>query len=198
MAKITGKVAQIIGPVIDVEFKSGADLPKIYDSLEVTKEDGSKLVLEVQSHIGENTVRSVSMDSTDGMSRGMEVVATGNAIQMPVGEDIYGRLFNVIGDAIDGMENLPKEGKNGLPIHREAPKFEDLSTSTEVLFTGIKVIDLIEPYAKGGKIGLFGGAGVGKTVLIQELINNIAKGHGGLSVFAGVGERTREGNDLLR
>ncbi|MBT8222106.1 MAG: F0F1 ATP synthase subunit beta, partial [Eudoraea sp.] len=198
MAKITGKIAQIIGPVIDVEFKSGSDLPKIFDSLEITKEDGTILVLEVQSHIGENTVRTVSMDSTDGMSRGVEVVATGNPIQMPVGEDIYGRLFNVIGDAIDGMENLPKAGKNGLPIHREAPKFEELSTSTEVLFTGIKVIDLIEPYAKGGKIGLFGGAGVGKTVLIQELINNIAKGHGGLSVFAGVGERTREGNDLLR
>ncbi len=198
MAKVTGKIAQIIGPVIDVEFESGSDLPKIYDSLEITREDGSILVLEVQSHIGENTLRAVAMDSTDGMSRGMEVVATGNAIQMPVGENIYGRLFNVIGDAIDGMENLPKEGKNGLPIHREAPKFEDLSTSTEVLFTGIKVIDLIEPYAKGGKIGLFGGAGVGKTVLIQELINNIAKGHGGLSVFAGVGERTREGNDLLR
>ncbi|MBT8322513.1 MAG: F0F1 ATP synthase subunit beta, partial [Eudoraea sp.] len=198
MAKITGKIAQIIGPVIDVEFKSGSDLPKIFDSLEITKEDGTILVLEVQSHIGENTVRTVSMDSTDGMSRGVEVVATGNPIQMPVGEDIYGRLFNVIGDAIDGMENLPKAGKNGLPIHREAPKFDELSTSTEVLFTGIKVIDLIEPYAKGGKIGLFGGAGVGKTVLIQELINNIAKGHGGLSVFAGVGERTREGNDLLR
>src|SRR5210317_1449295 len=138
------------------------------------------------------------MDSTDGLSRGAEVTATGSAIQMPVGDDIYGRLFNVIGDAIDGLGNLPKAGKDGLPIHREAPKFEDLSTSTEVLFTGIKVIDLIEHYAKGGKIGLFGGAGVGKTVLIQELINNIAKGHGGLSVFAGVGERTREGNDLMR
>ncbi|MCL4127982.1 UNVERIFIED_CONTAM: hypothetical protein GTU68_025809 [Idotea baltica] len=158
----------------------------------------SKLVLEVQSHVGENTVRSISMDSTDGLSRGTEVIATGSAIQMPVGDDIYGRLFNVIGDAIDGLGDLPKAGAAGLPIHREAPKFEDLTTTTEVLFTGIKVIDLIEPYAKGGKIGLFGGAGVGKTVLIQELINNIAKGHGGLSVFAGVGERTREGNDLLR
>ena len=198
MSKVTGKVAQIIGPVIDVEFESGTEIPKIYDSLEINKADGSKLVLEVQSHIGENTVRTISMDSTDGLSRGVEAHATGNAIQMPIGEDVYGRLFNVIGDAIDGMENLPKTGDNGLPIHREAPKFEDLSTSTEVLFTGIKVIDLIEPYAKGGKIGLFGGAGVGKTVLIQELINNIAKGHGGLSVFAGVGERTREGNDLLR
>merc|ERR1712146_632429 len=158
--------------------------------------NGSVLVLEVQSHIGENTVRTISMDSTDGLSRGVEVVATGSPIQMPIGEAVYGRLFNVIGDAIDGMENLPKSGDNGLPIHREAPKFEDLSTSTEVLFTGIKVIDLILPYAKGGKIGLFGGAGVGKTVLIMELINNIAKGHGGFSVFAGVGERTREGNDL--
>ena len=136
------------------------------------------------------------MDSTDGLKRGVEVVATGTPIKMPAGENIKGRVFNVIGDAIDGMDNLDRE--SGLPIHREAPKFEDLSTATEVLFTGIKVIDLIEPYAKGGKIGLFGGAGVGKTVLIQELINNIAKGHGGLSVFAGVGERTREGNDLLR
>jgi F-type H+-transporting ATPase subunit beta len=198
MAKVTGKVAQIIGPVIDVEFKSESELPKIYDSLEITRENGSKLVLEVQQHIGEDTVRTIAMDSTDGLSRGYEVVATGNEIKMPVGKNIYGRLFNVIGDAIDGLGNLPKDGDNGLPIHREAPKFDELSTSTEVLFTGIKVVDLIEPYAKGGKIGLFGGAGVGKTVLLMELINNIAKGHGGLSVFAGVGERTREGNDLLR
>jgi len=197
MSKVTGKVAQIIGPVVDVEFTNGLELPKIYDSLELDN-NGKLLILEVQSHIGENTVRTISMDSTDGLSRGVKVVATGVPIQMPVGEDIYGRLFNVIGDAIDGIGNLPKTGENGLPIHREAPKFEDLSTSTEVLFTGIKVIDLIEPYAKGGKIGLFGGAGVGKTVLLMELINNIAKGHGGLSVFAGVGERTREGNDLLR
>ena len=197
MSQFTGKVSQIIGPVVDVTF-SGEDnqLPRIYDSLEISKADGTQLVLEVQSHIGENTVRTVSMDSTDGLSRGTEAKPTGNPIQMPVGEEVYGRLFNVIGDAIDGLGNLSKE--NGLPIHRQAPAFEDLSTSTEVLFTGIKVIDLIEPYAKGGKIGLFGGAGVGKTVLIQELINNIAKGHGGLSVFAGVGERTREGNDLLR
>jgi len=197
MSKVTGKVAQIIGPVVDVEFANGSELPKIYDSLEVNN-NGKLLVLEVQSHIGENTVRTISMDSTDGLSRGVEASATGAPIQMPVGDDIYGRLFNVIGDSIDGIGDLPKSGENGLSIHREAPKFEDLSTSTEVLFTGIKVIDLIEPYAKGGKIGLFGGAGVGKTVLIQELINNIAKGHGGLSVFAGVGERTREGNDLLR
>ena len=197
MSQVTGKVAQIIGPVVDVEFASGSELPKIYDSLEVNN-NGNKLILEVQSHMGENTVRTISMDSTDGLSRGVDAVATGAPIQMPIGDDIYGRLFNVIGDPIDGMAELPKEGKDGLPIHRDAPKFEDLSTSSEVLFTGIKVIDLIEPYAKGGKIGLFGGAGVGKTVLIQELINNIAKGHGGLSVFAGVGERTREGNDLLR
>lgn len=199
MSKVTGKVAQVIGPVVDVVFNAGnAELPRIYDSLEITKPNGSKLVLEVQSHIGENTVRTISMDSTDGLSRGYEVIATGSPIQVPIGKDVFGRLFNVVGDAIDGLGNLPKEGSNGLPIHRPAPKFEDLSTSTEVLFTGIKVIDLIEPYSKGGKIGLFGGAGVGKTVLIQELINNIAKGHGGLSVFAGVGERTREGNDLLR
>ena len=197
MSKVTGKVAQIIGPVVDVEFTTGSKLPKIYDSLEVDN-NGKLLILEVQSHVGENTVRTISMDSTDGLSRGTEAIATGAPIQMPIGEDVYGRLFNVIGDSIDGIGDLPKAGKDGLPIHREAPKFEDLSTSTEVLFTGIKVIDLIEPYAKGGKIGLFGGAGVGKTVLIQELINNIAKGHGGLSVFAGVGERTREGNDLLR
>jgi F-type H+-transporting ATPase subunit beta len=198
MSTITGKVSQIIGPVIDVEFNIENELPKIYDSLEIKKADGSILVLEVQQHIGEDTVRTISMDATDGLSRGTEVFATGNPIQMPIGNDIYGRLFNVTGEAIDGLGDLDKEGKDGLSIHRTAPKFEDLSVSTEVLFTGIKVIDLIEPYAKGGKIGLFGGAGVGKTVLIQELINNIAKGHGGLSVFAGVGERTREGNDLLR
>ncbi|WP_281297686.1 F0F1 ATP synthase subunit beta [Flavobacterium limnophilum] len=199
MSKVIGKVAQIIGPVVDVVFNGkDVELPKIYDSLEITKKDGTLLVLEVQSHIGENTVRTISMDSTDGLSRGYEVVGTGNPIKMPIGADVYGRLFNVIGDAIDGLGNLPKDGENGMSIHRQAPKFEDLSTSSEVLFTGIKVIDLIEPYSKGGKIGLFGGAGVGKTVLIQELINNIAKGHGGLSVFAGVGERTREGNDLLR
>ena len=199
MAQATGKVSQIIGPVVDVVFNSkNAELPKIYDSLEIIKKDGTKLILEVQSHVGEDTVRTISMDSTDGLARGVEVSATGNPIQMPIGPDVYGRLFNVIGDAIDGLTELPKTGINGMSIHRQAPRFEDLSTSSEVLFTGIKVIDLIEPYSKGGKIGLFGGAGVGKTVLIQELINNIAKGHGGLSVFAGVGERTREGNDLLR
>ena len=197
MSQVVGKIAQIIGPVVDVYFDStNQELPKIYDSLEVTRPDGTRVVLETQQHIGEDTIRAISMDSTDGLTRGQEVIATGSPIKMPIGEGIKGRLFNVIGETIDGIGSLPNEG--GLPIHREAPKFEDLSTSSEVLFTGIKVIDLIEPYAKGGKIGLFGGAGVGKTVLIQELINNIAKGHGGLSVFAGVGERTREGNDLLR
>jgi F-type H+-transporting ATPase subunit beta len=192
-----GKITQIIGPVVDVSFENeGAVLPGIMDALEVTKPNGEKVILETQTHIGENTVRTISMDSTEGMQRGAEVTATGAPIKMPIGEEIKGRLFNVVGDAIDGIDMLSKE--NGLAIHREPPKFEELTTATEVLFTGIKVIDLIEPYAKGGKIGLFGGAGVGKTVLIQELINNIAKGHGGLSVFAGVGERTREGNDLMR
>ena len=199
MSQNTGKVSKVIGAVVDVEFSSkDSTLPEIYDSLEITRDDGSILILEVQSHIGENIVRTISMDSTDGLSRGTEVVDTGSPIKMPIGKEIYGRLFNVVGDPIDGMEVLPKKDKDGMSIHREAPDFDQLSTSTEVLFTGIKVVDLIEPYAKGGKIGLFGGAGVGKTVLIQELINNIAKGHGGLSVFAGVGERTREGNDLLR
>lgn len=152
--------------------------------------------MEVQQHIGEDTVRTVAMDSTDGLQRGMEVIPTGHPITMPVGNQIKGRLMNVVGEAVDGMRPLSKEG--AFPIHREPPKFDELSTVQEVLFTGIKVIDLLEPYSKGGKIGLFGGAGVGKTVLIMELINNIAKKHNGFSVFAGVGERTREGNDLLR
>lgn len=192
-----GKITQVIGPVVDVTFDAeGAKLPRILDALQVIKEDGTKVVLEVQQHLGEEAVRTIAMDATDGMMRGMEVEDLGAPITMPIGDDIKGRLFNVVGQAIDGMPQ-PKT-KKGLPIHRSAPKFEDLSTATEVLFTGIKVIDLIEPYAKGGKIGLFGGAGVGKTVLIQELINNIAKAYAGLSVFAGVGERTREGNDLLR
>ncbi|MDW3212341.1 MAG: F0F1 ATP synthase subunit beta [Reichenbachiella sp.] len=193
----SGKITQVIGPVVDVSFEAdGAKVPNILDALYVTKENGQKVVLECQQHLGEDRVRTIAMEGTEGLTRGMEVIDTGAAITMPIGEDIKGRLFNVIGEAIDGIEQ-PK-GEKSLPIHRPAPAFEDLSTSTEVLFTGIKVIDLIEPYSKGGKIGLFGGAGVGKTVLIQELINNIAKGHGGLSVFAGVGERTREGNDLLR
>jgi F-type H+-transporting ATPase subunit beta len=196
MSSIKGKISQIIGPVVDVRFERGTALPGIFDALEVYRADGSRVVLEVQSHVGENSIRAISMDSTDGFTRGMEVVSTGTSIKMPTGDKIKGRLFNVVGEAIDGINEVSNEG--GLPIHREAPKFDQLSTATEILFTGIKVIDLIEPYAKGGKIGLFGGAGVGKTVLIQELINNIAKGHGGLSVFAGVGERTREGNDLLR
>ena len=196
MSLTKGKISQVIGPVVDVSFDKGVALPKIYDALEVFKADGTRVVLEVQSHVGESSVRTIAMDSSDGFQRGMEVQSTGSAIKMPTGEEIKGRLFNVVGEAIDGIKEV--DTKNGLPIHREAPKFDQLSTATEVLFTGIKVIDLIEPYAKGGKIGLFGGAGVGKTVLIQELINNIAKGHGGLSVFAGVGERTREGNDLLR
>jgi len=197
MSTIKGKISQIIGPVVDVTFNEGSnELPKIYDSLEIVKETGEKIIVECQQHIGENSVRAIAMDSTDGLKRGMEVIATGSPILMPIGDNIKGRLLNVVGDAIDGIGQLSKE--DGYPIHRPAPKYEELSTNTEVLFTGIKVIDLIEPYAKGGKIGLFGGAGVGKTVLIMELINNIAKGHDGLSVFAGVGERTREGNDLLR
>ncbi|MCU0433097.1 MAG: F0F1 ATP synthase subunit beta [Bacteroidia bacterium] len=192
-----GKIAQIIGPVIDVSFSDpNTQLPNILDALVVEKPNGQKIVLECQQHIGEDTVRTIAMDSTDGLSRGMEVKATGAPITMPIGDAIRGRLFNVVGEAIDGIEPVSNVG--GYPIHRMPPKFEDLSTSAEVLFTGIKVIDLIEPYSKGGKIGLFGGAGVGKTVLIQELINNIAKGYDGYSVFAGVGERTREGNDLLR
>ncbi|MGX5820820.1 F0F1 ATP synthase subunit beta [Chitinophaga lutea] len=190
----TGKIKQIIGPVVDVHFEG--TLPEIYNALELTRENGQKVVLEVQQHLGEDSVRTVSMDSTDGLVRGMAVVDKGAPIKMPIGDAIKGRLFNVVGEAIDGLGQL--DTTNGAPIHRQPPRFEDLATDTEVLFTGIKVIDLIEPYAKGGKIGLFGGAGVGKTVLIQELINNIAKGHAGLSVFAGVGERTREGNDLMR
>ncbi|MBF0597648.1 F0F1 ATP synthase subunit beta [Faecalibacter rhinopitheci] len=191
-----GRIAQVIGPVIDVIFDNAEGLPNIYDALEVPRAGKDKLILEVEQHIGEDTVRCIAMDSSDGLQRGQEVFSQGRPIMVPIGEAIKGRVFNVVGDAIDGLGNLDKE--NGLPIHRSAPKFEELSTASEVLFTGIKVIDLIEPYAKGGKIGLFGGAGVGKTVLIQELMNNIAKGHGGLSVFAGVGERTREGNDLMR
>jgi F-type H+/Na+-transporting ATPase subunit beta len=192
-----GKIKQIIGPVVDVSFSGeGSKLPEILNSLEVTRENGQKVVLEVQQHLGQDSVRTIAMDSTEGLMRGLDAVDTGENIKMPIGENIKGRLFNVVGDAIDGL--APVDKSNGYSIHKKPPIFEDLSTSTEVLFTGIKVIDLIEPYAKGGKIGLFGGAGVGKTVLIQELINNVAKGHGGLSVFAGVGERTREGNDLMR
>ncbi|MCC5921633.1 MAG: F0F1 ATP synthase subunit beta [Cyclobacteriaceae bacterium] len=192
----TGKITQVIGPVVDVSFEAGGDLPAIMDALQVTKENGQVVVLEVQTHLGESRVRTVAMDSTEGLQRGLKVTNIGKPIQMPIGDEVKGRLFNVIGEAIDGIGEVDKT--RSLPIHRDAPRFEDLSTSEEVLYTGIKVIDLLEPYSKGGKIGLFGGAGVGKTVLIQELINNIAKAYSGLSVFAGVGERTREGNDLLR
>ena len=190
-----GTVAQVIGPVVDVDFPD-ANLPAVLNALYLIKEDGSKLILEVAQHLGEGRVRTIAMDSTDGLVRGMDVTDAGAPISMPIGDDVRGRLFNIVGNAIDGIP-APK-GERSYPIHRPAPSFNDLSSATEMFETGIKVIDLLCPYAKGGKIGLFGGAGVGKTVLIQELINNIAKQHGGLSVFAGVGERTREGNDLLR
>jgi F-type H+-transporting ATPase subunit beta len=197
MANHSGKIVQVIGPIVDVSFdQQDSTLPQILDALVVTRKDGQKVILECQQHIGEDTVRTIAMDSTDGLTRGMKVEAKGMAIAMPATDEVKGRLFNVVGETIDGIG--PVSSTKGLPIHRQAPRFEDLSTEAEVLFTGIKVIDLLEPYAKGGKIGLFGGAGVGKTVLIMELINNIAKGYAGLSVFAGVGERTREGNDLLR
>ena len=194
----TGKIKQIIGPIVDVSFEEGnTQLPKILNALEITRPNGEKVVLECQQHLGEESVRCIAMEATDGLTRGMDVLDLGTPIMMPTGEGIKGRLFNVVGDSIDGI-NLDVSKENGYPIHRKPPRYEDLSTDSEILFTGIKVIDLLEPYAKGGKIGLFGGAGVGKTVLIMELINNIAKAHSGLSVFAGVGERTREGNDLLR
>ena len=197
MAEIKGKVIQVIGPVVDITFEgTGDDLPNIHDALEIHRKDNNLLIVECQQHIGENTIRCIAMDSTDGLTRGMEALVTGSPIKVPVGEQVRGRLVNVIGDAIDGIGELDK--KDGYPVHREAPKYVDLSTEKEVLYTGIKVIDLIEPYSKGGKIGLFGGAGVGKTVLIMEMINNIAKKYSGTTVFAGVGERTREGNDLLR
>lgn len=194
MAQV-GKIKQIIGAVVDVSFPDG-HLPNIYNSLIIKRTDGSELVLECQQHLGENSVRTIAMDSTDGLMRGIDVIDTGSPIQMPIGDEVKGRLFNVVGKAIDGLGEVTTS--KGYPIHRRPPAYEDLSTATEPLFTGIKVIDLLEPYAKGGKIGLFGGAGVGKTVLIMELINNIALGYSGLSVFGGVGERTREGNDLLR
>ena len=198
MSGLIGKISQIVGPVVDVHFdlSEGSELPRIHDSLNIKRPNGRIVVVEVQQHIGEDTVRTVAMDTTDGLRRGMDAVSTDSPISMPVGTQIRGRVMNVVGETIDGLSSLSTEG--ALPIHREPPKFEDLTTSQEVLFTGIKVIDLLEPYLKGGKIGLFGGAGVGKTVLIKELINNIAKAHNGFSVFAGVGERTREGNDLLR
>jgi len=187
-----GKVSQVIGAVVDVQFSEG-QLPAILNALE-TDNGGNRLVLEVSQHLGESTVRTIAMDATEGLVRGQEVTDTGSAIEMPVGPGVLGRIMNVIGEPID--ERGPLETSKTLPIHRSAPDFVDQSTESEILTTGIKVVDLLAPYAKGGKVGLFGGAGVGKTVLIQELINNIAKGHGGYSVFAGVGERTREGNDL--
>ena len=194
-----GYISQIIGPVVDVRFPSirrKEQLPAINEALSIERDNSPQLIVEVQQHIGERTVRTVAMDSTEGLRRGMAVKAIGSPISMPIGEQIKGRLMNVTGSEIDGMRTLNRDGASS--IHREPPKFEELATSQDVLYTGIKVIDLLEPYVKGGKIGLFGGAGVGKTVLIMELINNIAKGHNGYSVFAGVGERTREGNDLLR
>lgn len=194
--QVKGKISQIIGAVVDVSFEDVKSLPKIYDALEIKKPDGTVLVLECEQHIGEDTIRTIAMDSTDGLQRGMDVFTTGIPISMPATDAVKGRLFNIIGEAIDGLGAVPKTKKYS--IHREPPMYDQLSTSNEVLYTGIKVIDLIEPYAKGGKIGLFGGAGVGKTVVIMELINNIAKKYSGMSVFAGVGERTREGNDLLR
>ena len=188
----TGKITQILGAVVDVKF-ADQNLPAILNALH-TKNNNKTLVLEVAQHLGENTVRTIAMDTTEGLVRGQEVVNTGNMISVPVGQETLGRIFNVTGEPID--EKGPVKTKKTLPIHRSAPDFIDQSTETEILVTGIKVVDLLAPYAKGGKIGLFGGAGVGKTVLIQELINNVAKAHGGFSVFAGVGERTREGNDL--
>ena len=192
MAKnIVGQVTQVMGAVVDVQFEG--DLPFIQNALH-TKIGNRLLVLEVAQELGEKTVRCIAMDSTDGMVRGQEVADTGGPITVPVGPETLGRILNVIGDPVD--ERGPIETAKRMPIHRDAPSFEEQSTSAEILVTGIKVVDLLAPYLKGGKIGLFGGAGVGKTVLIQELINNIAKAHGGVSVFAGVGERTREGNDL--
>ncbi|MDE1170618.1 MAG: F0F1 ATP synthase subunit beta [Verrucomicrobium sp.] len=188
-----GKIVQIIGPVVDVEF-SDSQIPGIYEALEIQHGPEGKLVFEVQQHIGEGWVRAIAMSSTEGLKRGMEVTATGAPISVPVGEGILGRIFNVLGDPID--ERGPIQATKRYPIHRAAPKLVDQNTSASILETGIKVIDLICPFTKGGKVGAFGGAGVGKTVVIMELINNIAKGHGGYSVFAGVGERTREGNDL--
>lgn len=188
-----GRISQVIGAVLDIKFKKD-HLPHINEAILIKTEDNKTLTVEVAQHLGDDVVRCIAMDTTDGLRRGMEALATGSPISVPVGEHTLGRMFNVLGEAIDGKENPKVEMK--LPIHRKAPSFEEQSTSTEILETGIKVVDLLCPYQKGGKIGLFGGAGVGKTVLIQELIRNIATEHGGYSVFTGVGERTREGNDL--
>ena len=197
MASKEGVIVQVIGPVVDIDFEEGY-LPTIYNAVKIPRtnaaEKDDELIVEVQQHLGENRVRAVAMDSTDGLVRGTKVIDTGNPISVPVGPDTLGRLINVIGNTIDGQEPIKSDLRS--PIHHHAPKFENLTTSQEMFETGIKVIDLLEPYSKGGKTGLFGGAGVGKTVIIQELIHNIAKEHGGFSVFTGVGERTREGNDL--
>ena len=194
VSKQNGQVVQVVGPVIDAQFPAGS-VPDILHALVIGRPEGD-LILEVQQHLGENRVRTIAMDSSEGLERGTAVVNTGKPIAMPIGPDIKGRLFNVVGEAIDGLPQPKEEGRR--PIHSAPPAFDQLSTSVEMFETGIKVVDMLEPYARGGKIGLFGGAGVGKTVLIMELINNIAKAHEGLSVFEGVGERTREGNDLLR
>ena len=197
MSGYCGKIAQVIGPVVDVTFEGeGSNVPPIYTALKVKREDGSDLLLEIEQHIGEDTARCVAMDSTDGLQRGMAVENTGTSLSVPTGSQVKGRLLNVMGNPIDHLAPLTGEARR--PIHQPAPEFADLSISSEILYTGIKVIDLLEPYSKGGKIGLFGGAGVGKTVLIMEMIHNIARGRNGFSVFTGVGERTREGNDLLR
>ena len=193
MANI-GKIVQIVGAVLDIRFEDEKDLPNLLNALEMKLENGNKIVAEVAQHIGNDTVRCIAMSATDGLVRGMEAVDTGAPISVPVGKETLGRVFNVLGEAID-LKPMP-EGVSLSPIHKEAPAYDELETKAEILETGIKVVDLLAPYLKGGKIGLFGGAGVGKTVLIQELINNIAKQHGGISVFSGVGERTREGNDL--
>ena len=193
MSKNTGKIVQVIGPVVDVAFENG-DLPQLLTAIEIPLKDSESLVVEVAQHIGDERVRCIAMGGTDGLVRGMEAIDTGSAIRVPVGKEILGRMFNVLGREIDGLGPVGTE--NTLPIHRQAPGFEEQQTSAEMLETGIKVIDLLCPYSKGGKIGLFGGAGVGKTVLIPELIHNIAKEHGGMSVVTGVGERTREGNDM--
>ena len=195
----SGKISQVIGPVVDVQFAGGENLPEINNALIVYRDNGdnskTKIVLEVALELGDGVVRTIAMESTDGLKRGLEVLDTGRPISVPVGKDTLGRVFNVIGDTIDLEKPFPEDAERS-PIHQKAPVFDELSTSNEILVTGIKVIDLLAPYLKGGKVGLFGGAGVGKTVLIQELIHNIAQEHGGISVFTGVGERTREGNDL--
>src|SRR5574340_625193 len=195
----SGKISQVIGPVVDVQFAGGENLPEINNALIVYKDNGddtkTKIVLEVALELGDGVVRTIAMESTDGLKRGLEVLDTGRPISVPVGKETLGRVFNVIGDTIDLEAPFPADAQRS-PIHQKAPAFDELSTSNEILVTGIKVIDLLEPYQKGGKVGLFGGAGVGKTVLIQELIHNVATHHGGVSVFGGVGERTREGNDL--